>query len=356
MFKNNSNKLTIVIFSYNRPNCLLRAIKYWSKFDFKILILDGSDKALKISRKLDKKIMYIHNSKSLHDRLLNSINFIETEFVMLATDDEFYLPSAILSCVNFLLKNNEYVSCGGRAVKFYTKKNNVFGKKCYPKLENLSLNDSKGIDRVKKHFSNYVPAHFYSIIRSNIYKIICKYIFEKNYKVFALHELQFEFLVMISGKSKIIPELIWIRNDDELKVSVKYPKLAFPISIDEWWYDEDKREDKKNFLKRTEIICNVLNPDKKFKFNKKIISNLFEIYINKKKNRKAKNRSYLKRLVKLFPNQIIKFIKILIFWEKIKLLKAKSLLDEANFLEKQNVLINYKELKNVILTITASNG
>lgn len=75
-----------------------------------------------------------------------------------------------------------------------------------------------------------------------------------------------------------------------------------------------------------------------------------------KKNCKAKNRSYLKRLVKLFPNQIIKFIKILIFWEKIKLLKAKSLLDEANFLEKQNVLINYKELKNVILTITASNG
>jgi len=350
------SKLTIIIFSYNRQKCLLRAIDYWSNYKIKIIILDGSEKKLDFINLINQNIKYIHDPRNLHDRLLSSINYIETEFVMFSTDDEFFLPSAISSCINFLIKNNDYSSCGGRAIKFYTNKNHVFGHKCYPGLANLSLSDDNSIDRIKKHFSNYVPAHFYSVIRSNIFKSISKYVFEKNYKVHALVELQIEFMVVVSGKSKIIPELIWIRNDDELKVSVKYPKLAFPISIDEWWYDEDKREDKKNFLKRTEIICNVLNPDKKFKFNKKIISNLFEIYINKKKNRKAKNRSYLKRLVKLFPNQIIKFIKILIFWEKIKLLKAKSLLDEANFLEKQNVLINYKELKNVILTITASNG
>ena len=36
-------KLTIVIFSYNRHKYLKRTIKYWSKYQAKILVLDGSD-------------------------------------------------------------------------------------------------------------------------------------------------------------------------------------------------------------------------------------------------------------------------------------------------------------------------
>ena len=36
-------KLTIVIFTYNRHKYLKTIIKYWSSYDVKLLILDGSD-------------------------------------------------------------------------------------------------------------------------------------------------------------------------------------------------------------------------------------------------------------------------------------------------------------------------
>ena len=37
------NKLTIVIFTYNRHKYLKRTINYWSNYKVKLLILDGSD-------------------------------------------------------------------------------------------------------------------------------------------------------------------------------------------------------------------------------------------------------------------------------------------------------------------------
>ena len=35
-------------------------------------------------------------------------DYIDTEFVILGSDDEFYLPSALSSCIEFLSKNSEY--------------------------------------------------------------------------------------------------------------------------------------------------------------------------------------------------------------------------------------------------------
>lgn len=345
--------LTIVIFSYNRHRCLQRSIDYWLNYNVKILILDGSETKLEVSHINNKNITYIYDPRSLHERLLSSIDYIETEFVMLSTDDEFYLPSAITSCINFLSNNSSYSSCGGRAVKFYTRKNQVNGHKCYPGLENLSLNDDKAINRVKKHFSKYVPAHFYSVIRSNIFKIICKNVFEKNYNVYAFFELQIEFLVMISGKSKIIPELMWIRNKEEIPIIVKYPKLAFPIRIEEWWYRKDKQDDKENFLKRTKNICNTLSSPEELEFKEKTILELFEIYINSRKKLIKKKKINYKKFLELIPKSIKNLVKLIIFWDKIKTLKSNSLLHEAHLLENQNVIVNYRELDKVISTINS---
>ena len=38
--------------------------------------------------------------------------------------------------------------------------------------------------------------------------------FSKRYNFAAAHELQVEFLTIVSGKSKIISELMWMRNNE----------------------------------------------------------------------------------------------------------------------------------------------
>ena len=82
-------KLTVILISYNRHELLIRAIKYWSNFDIKVVIIDGSDVRLNDSYLNYKNIRYVHDQRSLNDRLLNSFKYIDTEFMILACDDEF---------------------------------------------------------------------------------------------------------------------------------------------------------------------------------------------------------------------------------------------------------------------------
>ncbi len=64
---------------------------------------------------------------------------------------------------------------------YFDYKKRLIGKKAYPQLKNLSLDQDSANKRVFNHFSNYVPAHFYSVIRFEKWKKICLYVFQKQY-------------------------------------------------------------------------------------------------------------------------------------------------------------------------------
>ena len=354
------DKLTIVIFSHNRHKYLKRTIKYWSDYNVKLLVLDGSDTKLNDSCLNSKNLKYIHNPVDLYDRLLSSTNYIDTEFMLLGGDDEFYLPSAISKCIEFLLKESTFSSCGGLSVGFSTYKKNVFGNEQYPKLKDLSLDHDNALDRIKSHFHNYVPAHFYSVIRSNKWKIICKHTFKKEYNFFAAFELQVEFLVMVSGKSKIISELMWLRNQEVASVKGdRHAKNAKKL-ISEWWIDKNFEKEKQEFLFRMEKACNELSIDQNFQFSENTISKLFDIYIIKILEKRLLGKNFLRKIIKLISytniSSLVSFeskkkIKKFIMWDKISPYIKNSLVNEAIQLEAKGVSVNYKDLNQVILIL-----
>ena len=353
-------KLTIVIISYNRHKYLKRTIKYWSDYNVKLLVLDGSDIKLEDPCLNIKNIRYIHGPKDLYGRLLSSINYIDTEFMMLGCDDEFYLPSALSTCVEFLTKKSSFSTCGGRAIGFHTNKKNIFGGIQYPKLKDLSLDSDSASERIEDHFSNYVPAHFYSVIRSGKWKLICKHTFEKEYNFFAAFELQVEFLVMVSGKTKIISELMWLRNQEVPSVEGDSHSKSVKILISEWWIDKNFKEEKKEFLYGMKKACDSLSIDQNFKFSESEISKLFEVYIDKILNKRLIEKNFFYRVINLISYKKIltslsyetkKMIKKFIRWDKILPYIKTSLVKEAIQLEAKGVSVNHKDLNQIILTL-----
>ena len=334
-------KLTVIVISYNRHELLIRAIKYWSNFDIKVVIIDGSDVSLNNSYLHYKNIRYIHDQRSLNDRLLNSFKYIDTEFMILACDDEFYLPSALSTCINFLSTEPSFSSCGGRAVGFRTKEEKIFGIRQYPQLRGLCLDHDSATDRIFKHFSDYVPAHFYSVIRANKWKIICLYVFQKKNSFLYSSELQLEFLTVASGKSKIISELMWMRNNEISRIDSRSD-----IPIEEWWYDKKNENEKISFLQNMKKACNDLSTNQNFILNEETISNLFEVHI--KKILQYNNKNLFRKILNLAPNKI--GIKLLKFFKKCFSIASgeKSLTEEINTLVAEGVLVNSEELKKII--------
>jgi glycosyltransferase domain-containing protein len=340
------DKLTIVIFTYNRHKLLKRAIKYWSNYNLKILILDGSDIKLNDSVLENKNLRYIHKSTSLYDRLLSSIKYIDTEFMILCADDEFYLPSALSSCVQFLVKEPSFSSCGGPAIGFGFSKNRLYGLKAYPKLNGFCLDDRYAIERATKHFTNYVPAHFYSVMRFFNWKKISLYVFQKRYLFGAAHELQVEFLSTICGKSKIIPQLMWMRNKEVSSITQDIIKL----DISKWWQEKKYENERLDFLKRMKRACNELLSNNETKLNEDTISKIFQTCIKTR----SKNVSFVGKIKKLISDdikrlRIIKFI--LLIKNKFIISNHKSLKYEISLLESQGIRVNHKDLNKIISII-----
>lgn len=347
------DKLTIIIFSYNRQKYLKRTIKYWSNYNVKLLVLDGSDTKLEDSCLNTKNIKYIYDPRGLYKRLLSSIDYIDTEFMILGCDDEFYLPSALSTCINFLIKESSFSSCKGRAIGFGTrnKGKEIFGKEQYPKLRNLCLDHNNASERISKHFSNYVPAHLFSVMKSNKWQIICKYVFEKEYNFTGVWELQIEFLVMVSGKSKVIPELMWMRNLEVAPIRGTSPSMSYKVRIRNWWYQKKFRKEKEDFLNKMKKACDEFSNDQNFEFTKNVIEKLFEIYIH------APFRVNLFRYnVNIIINKIKKLIKTTLYSVNIITNKDKVLLEEIRLLEEQCVSVNYKDLDQVISALQYSKS
>ena len=358
------DKITIVIMSYNRHIYLKRTIQYWSNYNVKLLILDGSDIKFDDPCLMLKNIKYIHNKEGYYNRLLSSVNYIDTDFMILGCDDEFYLPSALSACIEFLTKEDSYSCCGGRAVGFYTLNKMVFGAEQYPKLKNLCLEDDNALNRIESHFSDYVPAHNYSVIRSDKWREISNHIFKKEYNFFASLELQIEFLVMFSGKSKIIPQLMWMRNVEVPPSRESDPTTFSNVQIVDWWYDKKFIKEKKDFLHLMKRACDELIKNKNFDYSEDTISRLIEIHVEKILKKKLSKKFFFssiidlisyKKIISLFPHEKKKFIKKFIRWEIISTYIKKTLMSQVNLLETEGVLVNHKDLNHVILALLENN-
>ncbi len=355
-YNNILKNLTIVIPSYNRQSYLIRIIKYWSNKKVKIIILDGSKNSLKRKIKIiGKNIVYIHNPVGLYSRLLSSSKKIQTKYVMLGCDDEFYIPSALTKCLKFLSLNKNYGCCTGRALGFNYKNGKVYGYSQYSKLKNLELNNSDPNKRIKKHFLNYVPSHLYSICTAEIWKIAAKTIFSKEYNFYAAWELQFEFLVLFYKKSKVLPNLLWLRSRENDPIRENSPSMSFSKPFSDWWIEKKYEKEKKEFIFNMNKACKQIN-----RLNGNKIKPNTEISFQYFYESNYKNIHFFKKKIFLPTYKLVlNILKFSSFSEKIlkrihKLFKFKSQFsNDASFdtliksFEKESVKVDKKELKKI---------
>jgi glycosyltransferase domain-containing protein len=342
------NKLTIVILTYNRDKYLIRSINYWSNYNIKLLILDGSSVKLNDSCLQSKNIKYVHNTRGLYERFLSSVNYIDTEFMILCCDDEFYLPSALSSCIEFLIKETTYSNCQGLAIGFGTRKKGqeIYGFQQYLEFRDGSLDHDSALERITKHFSNYAPAHVFSVIRSSTWKIICKHLIKIEQYFNGAFELQIEFLRIVPGKSKIIQELMWLRNNEVPAIrTLADAPVPNKIPILKWWYEKRFKKEKDDFLEGIKKACEELSIDNNCKFTKDLVSKLFELYIKKSYSKK---KSFIAKVINISKSLVRNLTKSILPWHEIRTKKYRSLNDETHKLEEDGYIVNQKEVSQII--------
>ena len=353
------DKLTVVLITYNRHTYLARTIDYWKNINVNLLILDGSATSFDsqyIPKTSLAKIKYIHYPYSLNARLKHSLSFIKTEYILLASDDEYFLPAGINDCIKFLDNKPDYISCIGRTLAFNIENNNIVLWPEYEDMNGYEVDSNNPFMRMFSHMGEYTCNTIFSVVRSKDWKVAINIITSYNYNVYSIQEYQFENVISFLGKSKVINSLMWLRNQEN-------PSLYKNTQIElfyKWWKLNRYKSQRDHFIEiQVSKIVEYKNCNKEKLRNAIKLS--YDMFLNWYKftypipNFKQDLYNYL---VFHFPLKYKKYIfKFRFLYKWFKSNKPLVITEHYTFnsiliyLSTNNIAFNFEDLKDAIISL-----
>lgn len=243
------NNLTIIIPTYNRPKDVIRAMKFWSGKGPEVFVLDGSQEKIEFNEKnFHENINYYYMNSSYNDRLKFAVNLEKNKYTLLHADDEFHLPENLVKCIDFLERNKDYGSCIGQCnsfsysngvTEFYESYTNLIGHQVDAITEN---------ERMEYHFINYVPSSIYGVCCTSNWDKCVNFMTEKQFSAYAIEEYQFEGMMSLLGKMKVLENVTWLRNNINKSHGGTENSNGRSLLFYQWWEKNEWKEEKKEFL------------------------------------------------------------------------------------------------------------
>ena len=167
--KNNPLKVCIVIPTMNRPDFVIRQLKYYAavKSPHPVYIGDASngENSQKLQSAIEKLRKYLTinyytypKNTSVVDTHLDLDKKIKEKYYLVSGDDDYQVPDSLTKCAEFLEHNPEYSSASGHAIVFRLKNNGVYGElnriSDFPRNQ---IESSTAAQRLIDFMANYSP-------------------------------------------------------------------------------------------------------------------------------------------------------------------------------------------------------
>lgn len=234
-----NSKITIVLTLKDRAEFTWRWMSYMedSKCKYPILIADGGSNP-EIELNLGNysnypsltyryiKYPYDSNVDAFFDKLYSVVSLVETEYLIFADNDDFYLHESIEQCLSFLENNDEYVSCCGKRVflKLYSKSGTVLSATngYYSTLTTYednrrSIEQESPMERIEYFFHNVdkdsLWMKHYSVTKSDVLKESLGLLKEKKFHDLNSFELYLNARTLYAGKHKELNCLYYVRQE-----------------------------------------------------------------------------------------------------------------------------------------------
>ncbi len=335
------SKVTIIIPSYKRQEYAINALKYWSKYDVNLHLLDGSDDPiLNIDKEINNPRINYHHIKILSEveRIKKILPLIKTKYTILSSDDDLLLPNALSNCLEEIEKDEDIISCYGQTLSFYNINKELKFFRTDVDLKNFSNNSVMPIKRLKYHMLNYVPSIIYSVMLTKFFINIFDTNNFNKYKYHAAMEFRASLLINYYGRSKVTENLIVLRNKDTSSATKKnLSKTSFFRTL---YYSKNQKIDFIN-----DLVFSV----------RKIIKDQDAFYLNKIFN--ASLKYYLFFIIKIFFKKKLNLIitnNIPYLYKKKrakKFSKLISLFNLKSYCEDEKIKLNDSDL-NIIKKIS----
>jgi glycosyltransferase domain-containing protein len=338
------SELTLVVPTYNRQIDALRQMHFWSGTPVKIHVLDGTITPIDAERLkgLGKNVHYYHLPYSIEERLRKSLELVDTPYVAMLCDDEFFIPSALKHCIDELKTHKDFVACIGRCLGFYSKNKGIMAAPAYNIWKGYRCVGATTGERMIEHMNPYVCSTIYAVQRSEVWKKSMAILAKEKFSSPYVGELQFELATCYQGKSMVIEELMWLRNCENKPID--FNKWNIKLRFDAWIKDPSYGAEVKLFYDNTaNELAKIDGADKE-----KVLADFklaVDAYLNFCNNRRvlfpvAKLRDQLMQLSLEKLRRKIQSSGVDYGWQPI--------MEEAQNTQKDGVTVDMKQLKEIV--------
>jgi glycosyltransferase domain-containing protein len=164
------SELTLILVLKDRKEFTTRWLKYYSLFQshIKVIIADGSEnQSFTVSeiQQLPSNVRYFYDGpdkdiKSMIRKIQKSLSMVESDFTILASNDDFYLLRGLVEAVNFLTENDEWQASAGvvrdfSIMNFPELSDHTYGKVRFGDVlyKSSSIDEASSIERVRQFLS-----------------------------------------------------------------------------------------------------------------------------------------------------------------------------------------------------------
>lgn len=339
------SNLTLIIPTYTRQRDVLRLMKFWSDIQVNVHVLDGTDTSIKTDdlTGLGENVQYHHIPKSIEERIKLSLDLIDTPYVALLCDDEFFIPSALENCINYL-KKNDAVACIGRCLNFRYSKKGIIASPMYTEMKNYKIEHPVASQRMIAHMSPYIPSTIYAVQHSDVWKNSMKILASDKYRFSCPYvgELQIELATCYQGKSIVMEDLMWLRNKDNKPINFKLYNRK--LQFNEWIRDYRFRDEVELFYEITSTeLAKIDKADKEKVLNDlKLAINAYITY-SKKKYPLLRIAEVKEKILNYIPEKARKHIE-----DFTKYRYWKPIMDQVKIMQNEGVNIDMKQLQEIV--------
>ena len=316
-----NNSLTLLLVLKGRHDFTDRWLKYANLYlnDYKILIADGNELNDKyIYDKLKFPNLEVEIPKFPHDqsielfirKIRNSLDYIDTKYILYCENDDFMLPDETKNVLEFLEKNDDYVSARGEIFNFSISSiNEVYGKIIqFNRFYNfLDLNETDVIKRIKT-FAKNRHGLFHNIMKCTAFKEVTSTVIENKFFDLVIFQYFWSFSLPTIGKVHCTKNLYMMHQDHASMMSRNSNIMRFDKSL---FYNEEKFNNFFSALANSiSSRHNIELDDLEFKLlNMFSYNELLNIIKSNGENHNERNQTIKKLLIKLIrKNRLSNYI------------------------------------------------
>ncbi len=224
------NQLSIIIPTHERHHVLKRAVDYYQYWSVNVIVVDSSK--VPVNFELPSNVTYLHFDKlGFGEKIYKALSDVTTPYVSLCADDDFLAANGISCGLDFLQKNQDFISVQGHSTSFYYLDGSVKNLPRYTKVIGYNISDVKPADRIRKAFNPYMH-HFYSLFRTEILKrsfqVTCSIEYSRAV------ELSIPLVSLCYGKHLMLP-VYWLARDANDYKSISASDLVNKTNIVTEW-------------------------------------------------------------------------------------------------------------------------